>query len=289
MPSSRATGGDEENRPRDQVRRIRHVKSGGRTARLGGQAGILDARGAPTEAHVAMAMAARTIVSMNKKELTLSDMKAAAGPFAHWLSAVRTSDLYGVTDGKKVGTYIEKLFKERLAKDFTFTLGNSARGIDLPSIDTDLKCTSIVQPQSSCPFRNAKQEIVGLGYNLMVFVYKKTDDEATGTARLDIRNAVFIDRRRTADHGLSKFIRDTALDATVPRDVRVEEIAARLADKNVPVDENMRWAWAEEFADNPPLVGAITISNALQWRLQYNRAIHIAGQGTMPGEVVDLA
>lgn len=110
---------------------------------------------------------------MNQKELTLMDMKAEAGPFARRLSAMRITELYGVTDGKKVGTYIEKLFKEQLARDYVFTLGNSARGIDLPSINTDLKCTSVTQPQSSCPFRNAKQEIVGLGYNLMVFVYKK--------------------------------------------------------------------------------------------------------------------
>ena len=39
----------------------------------------------------------------------------------------------------------------------------SAKGIDLPSVEinTDIKVTSIKQPQSSCPFKDAKQKIFG--------------------------------------------------------------------------------------------------------------------------------
>ena len=43
------------------------------------------------------------------------------------------------------------------------------------NICTDIKVTSITQPQSSCPFKNARQKIYGLGYNLLVFVYNKED------------------------------------------------------------------------------------------------------------------
>jgi hypothetical protein len=58
-------------------------------------------------------------------------------------------------------------------------IGNAASGIDLPSADilTDIKVTSIKQPQSSCPFKDVKQKIYGLGYNLLVFVYDKKDDK----------------------------------------------------------------------------------------------------------------
>lgn len=54
--------------------------------------------------------------------------------------------------------------------------GSSAKGLDLPSVNTDIKVTSVVQPQSSCPYRDSKQKIYGLGYNLIVFVYIKEDD-----------------------------------------------------------------------------------------------------------------
>jgi hypothetical protein len=41
-----------------------------------------------------------------------------------------------------------------------------------------MKVTRIKQPQSSCPFKSARQKIYGLGYSLIVFVYEKIDDFA---------------------------------------------------------------------------------------------------------------
>ena len=51
-------------------------------------------------------------------------------------------------------------------------------GIDAPELDVDIKVTSIKQPQSSCPFKSARPKRYGLGYNLLVFVYEKSDDHA---------------------------------------------------------------------------------------------------------------
>ncbi|MFQ5677105.1 MAG: restriction endonuclease, partial [bacterium] len=36
-------------------------------------------------------------------------------------------------------------------------------------------------------------------------------------------------------------------------------------------------ALADEILVNPPEVGYLTVSNALQWRLQYSRVISMAG------------
>jgi len=41
-----------------------------------------------------------------------------------------------------------------------------------------MKVTSSRQPQSSCPFKHARQKIYGLGSSLLVFVYDKTDNPA---------------------------------------------------------------------------------------------------------------
>jgi hypothetical protein len=40
--------------------------------------------------------------------------------------------LYGVTNGKAVGTYLEQKFKIYLANNYDFVIGNSASDIDFP-------------------------------------------------------------------------------------------------------------------------------------------------------------
>jgi len=87
--------------------------------------------------------------------LTLPLLKTEAKTFGQELSATPIVDLYGITDGKKVGTYVEVVFNQYLALKYLYTLGNAASGIDFPELEVDLKVTSIKQPQSSCPYRTA--------------------------------------------------------------------------------------------------------------------------------------
>lgn len=49
---------------------------------------------------------------------------------------------------------------------------------------------------------------------------------------------------------------------------------AFIEDRRLPVDEI---ELAKEILANPPEIGYLTISNALQWRLQYSRVIEKAG------------
>ena len=55
-------------------------------------------------------------------------------------------------------------------------------------------------------------------------------------------------------------------------------LIAFLFDRNLPVDEIEADNIADEILINPPIQGFLTISNALQWRLQYGRVIDRAGQ-----------
>lgn len=136
-----------------------------------------------------------------KEVLTISRLKAEAKSFCIAESKIQNKSLFGVTDGKAVGTHIEHKFQEQLNLKYKTDIGSSACGIDLPSeeIFTDIKVTSIRQPQSSCPFKDARQKIFGLGYNLLVFVYDKTDDPRTKTAKPDFVSCTFISKERTAD------------------------------------------------------------------------------------------
>lgn len=181
--------------------------------------------------------------------------------------------LFGVTDGKAVGTYLEHKFTDYLANKYNFLLGNSASGIDFPSIQTDMKVTSRRQPQSSCPYKSARQKIYGLGYNLIVFVYDKIDDPIAKTARLNITDTVFVEAGRTAD-----FQTTTGIIEILRRQGNKDDLIAFMIERNLPVDEIELNNIADEILRNPPAQGFLTISNALQWRLQYTRVIEFAGQ-----------
>src|SRR5947209_19348433 len=113
---------------------------------------------------------------MRRKKLTIRLLCQEASAFAQVESAYPEPSLYGVTDGKAIGTYLEHKFRAHLAVKYTFAPCNSASGIDFPDLKVDMKVTAITQPQSSCPFKSARQKIFGLGYSVLVFVYEKKDD-----------------------------------------------------------------------------------------------------------------
>jgi len=210
---------------------------------------------------------------MSKKKLTIKDLIRSANEFCKQETRYENKELFGVTDGKAVGTYIEHKFKDYLNKNYIVDNGNSARGIDLPApeINTDIKVTSIKQPQSSSPFKDAKQKIYGLGYNLLVFVYEKTDNHKNETAILDFKSCSFIEKERTADYTttfrLIEMINDGANE---------EDIIAYLNDKNIPADDITLSQITKQILKSPPKLGYLTISNALQWRLQYGRIVALS-------------
>ncbi len=133
---------------------------------------------------------------------------------------------------------------------------------------TDIKVTSIKQPQSSCPFRDAKQKIFGLGYNLLVFVYDKTEDPKSQTAILNFVSCSFVYKERTADYTTTYRLRQMVEDKANEAD-----IIAYLQDKNIPADEITLAKVAKQILKSPPEQGYLTISNALQWSLQYQRIV----------------
>jgi hypothetical protein len=207
-----------------------------------------------------------------KPTLTIEDLCAEAAKFAEIESLYDEPALYGVTDGKAVETYLEHKFTAYLAESYSSQPGNSASGIDLPALEVDIKVTSIKQPQSSCPFRSATQKVFGLGYHLLVFVYDKYDDSENRTGRLNMQHTIFIDRSRTADFQTTKGITDI-----LSREGNKDDIIAFIMERNLPVDEIGANQLAERILESPPNQGYLTISNALQWRLQYSRVIQQAG------------
>jgi hypothetical protein len=207
-------------------------------------------------------------------ELTIDFLKNEAKTFSIIESTHDEASIFGSTDGKAVGTYLEHKFQKYLEEKYTFVKGNSASGIDFPgeTINVDIKVTSITQPQSSCPFKSARQKIYGLGYNLLVFVYEKVDNNKSKKSRLNILHTVFVDKDRTADYQLTSSI-NLILDNNGNKD----DLTSLFSEKNLPIDEIEALNIADEIFSNRPNIGYLTISNALQWRLQYGRIIEKAG------------
>jgi hypothetical protein len=93
-----------------------------------------------------------------------------------------------------------------------------------------------------------------------------------------MQHTIFVEKERTADFQTTKGILDI-----LNRDGNKDDIVAFILERNLPVDEIGAEQLAERIMETPPNEGYLTISNALQWRLQYSRVIQKAGQ--VPGIV----
>jgi hypothetical protein len=210
---------------------------------------------------------------MAKPTLTVAHLQKEARAFAEVESTHPEPTIFGVTDGKAIGTYLEHKFHAHLERKYVHAPGSSASGIDFPGLAVDIKVTSVKQPQSSCPFKSARQKIYGLGYSLVVFVYNKSDDPNTRTATLDILHTIFIEAQRTGDFQMTRGLRQI-----LENEGNEDDLVAFMQDKMLPVEDIEAHRLAQELLRHAPEQGYLTVSNALQWRLQYGRGISKAGE-----------
>lgn len=201
-------------------------------------------------------------------KLTINKLKEEAIAFCKHESEISHENLVGITDGKAVGTYIEHKFEEYLKNKYEVTIGSSGKGIDLPDthINTDIKVTSIKKPQSSTPFKNIEQKIYGLGYNLLILVYKKSD--INDKCYLGFKHCIFLESEKSGDYNLTKILRKL-----IKLGADENDIIEILEENYIPGDNDDLKILAGKILTNPPKQGYLTISNAFQWRLKYNNLI----------------
>lgn len=85
---------------------------------------------------------------------------------------------------------------------------------------------------------------------------------------LEFVSCTYIDKSRTADYQTT-----TGLIQIIENKGNTDDVFAFLNDHKIPADEVTLMNMAEDILKNPPIVGYLTISNALQWRLQYSRIV----------------
>lgn len=205
--------------------------------------------------------------------LTIEALCQEAREFSAAESVHPEPSLFGTTDGKAIGTYLEHKFRAYLTtKGYDYEAGNAANGLDFPGLDVDIKVTSIKQPQSSCPFRSIRQKVFGLGYSLLVFVYEKKDDHKNRSAILRMTDTIFVEAPRTADFQMTRGLRKI-----IDEEGNEDDLMAFMAERSLTADEHELHTLAAEVMGKRPEQGYLTISPALQWRLQYKRVIDQAG------------
>lgn len=193
-----------------------------------------------------------------KPKLTTNLLCEEAKKFSQIESNYQESSLFGVTDGKAIGTYFEHKFQNYLQEKYEFEKGNSAKGIDFSELMVDMKVTSIKQPQSSCPFKSARQKIFGLGYSLLIFVYEKQDNNINKTGTLNIIHTIYVESSKTADYQTTSGIKKI-----IDNDGNKDDLLAFFQERLLPVDEIEANLIADELLNNPINIGYLTISNAL--------------------------
>lgn len=206
------------------------------------------------------------------KEHNLLDHAAIIRDFCKWLESTPHPTLKGVTDGKAIGTYIEQACRKFVSeRSMLPASGSSALGQDLPQFNADVKATFLKQPQSSSPFHSIEEKIFGLPYNLLLFVHTKTD--SPDGARIELHRVSYIPKELTADHRTSKLAVELAgqiKTGEVSKDEARQTLRENLSleeGSDIQVTDKIM----ERLTKSPPQIGVITITFALQWRLNYNR------------------
>lgn len=89
-----------------------------------------------------------------------------------------------------------------------------------------------------------------------------------------MRHTIFVEAPRTADNQTTR-----GLIRLLDNGANIDDLSAFMHERNLPLDDIEATAIAEELLEGKQLLleGYLTISNALQWRLQYTRAITEAG------------
>ncbi len=87
-----------------------------------------------------------------------------------------------------------------------------------------------------------------------------------------MQHTIFVEKERTADFQTTKGLLDI-----LNQEGNKDDVITFIIERNLPVDEIGAKQLAEEILGTPPNQGYLTISNALQWRLQYGRIIQKAG------------
>lgn len=184
---------------------------------------------------------------------------------------IKTKKLFGINDGKTLGTHIENIFFDYLEnKGYLFKRGNPSKGIDFPELDIDIKSNSSTRSKygTSSPFRSFEQKIYGMGYSIVLFIYDKIDIYEEKTATLSLKEVFFIDKEDTADKKTTSEILEVINNGGTEKDM-----INVLIQNKILLDLDSLKTLSHKLFLNPPKPGLLSINDVLQWNISYNKSL----------------
>jgi hypothetical protein len=196
-----------------------------------------------------------------KPKLTLPRLLQSAHVFAHAMNA----GLEEVAPGTKTtGKKLEELFlKDWLDAEFTYTKGNRASGVDIPSLNVDLKTSDTKKLQGDSPKANAAEKFYGLSYSLLLFPQKKRAD-----GRYEFMQPVHIPRECTSDKDAT-----TRLSQLLDGGASLRELRAFLFGFDLGLSDVEASELAKRFLQERPPIGWLGLSRLDRWRVRYGQSL----------------
>ena len=176
-------------------------------------------------------------------------------------------------DFDAIQPYYLNRFKTELAKRYVIPEVRSKKEIAFPKINVDVKFVNDRLNDSYCLMQSGTQMFRGLGYDVLLFIYRQQSDFAAGTVGLDIRHAIWVKSYRTADWYATRSIIDCL--AKTPK---MENLLAIFEITPFPVTPGEAWKLAEEALKTPPKQGFAAIGRAVKWHIRWGRVIEEAGK-----------
>jgi hypothetical protein len=224
-----------------------------------------------------------------------------------WLACLKQTGIPPKSDGKSLGTCIEKLLKAEISRKLQINVtGSAAAGVDIPELSLNTKATSDKQPQSSEPFDSPYERVLGSKYDILACIYNGMEFlKSQKSTPIQITAAMYYERTEVADQQLcqsARLLRDLHNQGVIGEELAKRALRAivyakkssagykalhkglqrgelAIIDATVEAHEEEMAAKGKielpndaEWAafQNSPLSGKISISFALQWRYQYN-------------------
>lgn len=204
------------------------------------------------------------------ERLSKSGLVRAAQRFCLGAEEEGHKEIFGAVSCHVVNSFVERCFLEHLSDYYNLDVGFSPLNVALPSINTEIRTAPVDRPDTFCPYISSRQKIYGLGYNLLLMLYVKTDDNAAREGHFAIKSCEYVSAERTADHMTTKILHEILLGGG-----NQDDVFAFLSDwmQGVPIERLKELA--AEIIQTPPTIGFLTISQSRQWRLQ---ASHVIGE-----------
>lgn len=208
------------------------------------------------------------------ERLSKSGLVRSAQAFCLQAEQTGHKEIFGQVSCHVVNSFVERCFLEHLAETFNLDVGFSPLNVALPSINTEIRTAPVDRPDMFCPYISSRQKIYGLGYNLLLLLYSKTDDNAAKEGHFSIHSCEYISAERTADYMTTKILHEVLLGGG-----NADDVFAFLSDWMQGTTSERLRELSAEIVQSPPSIGYLTISKAWQWRLQSSHVV---------GEVEDL-